>query len=577
MKKRWLVKIEDPGVAARLAGELGVSPLTAKALAARGLADPAAARAFLSPALSGLPDPLTLPGMAEAARLLAEAVRTGRTIWVYTDFDADGVTSAALLLSVLEAFGSAARPWLPRRDKEGYGLHVEPLEEIAREGGGLVVTADCGITAVEPARAARRLGLTLIVTDHHTPGPELPEADALVDPKLPGSAYPDSMIAGVGVAWNLLAAVRRVLREEGWFSDARPEPDLKEWLDLVALGTVSDLVPLTDVNRAFVRAGIMQMNRNPRPGVAALAQAAGLSGELKAGHLAFQLGPRINAAGRMEGPQEAVSLLLAPTVEEARPLASLLDNLNRARRAEEAETVRVAVETIRRRGYHPNAWSLVVEGEGFHPGVVGIAASRLVDRFHRAAVVLAVEGDTAKGSARAVPGLDLYDALTACAAHLVRFGGHHAAAGLTIAREKIPAFREAFEAAVRERIGEEDLLPLLRADGDAEIGEFTLAAVQELGLLEPFGAGNPTPVYRVRGLKIEDLRPFGENGRHLRLKLGDTAPGPLLEAVAWDKGGEFDGLRAGARVDVLVAARVRAWNDRAYVQLTLEDLRPAQG
>jgi single-stranded-DNA-specific exonuclease len=543
-------------------------------LAARGLSDASAARTFLGSTLSDLPDPLLIPGMSDAVKRLVRAAETGELLWIYTDFDADGVTSAALLSTFFHSAGIACRTWLPRRDREGYGLHTEPLEAIAREGGGCVVTADCGITAIEPALVARRLGLGLVITDHHTPGDVLPDADAVVNPKIGGNTYPDSMIAGVGVAWNLVAALRRELRERNWFSDGRTEPDLKEFLDLVALGTVADVVPLRNVNRIFVRSGLMSMNREPRPGIQALAEAAGLRGEIRAGHLSFQLGPRINAAGRMEGPNEAVDLLVSGGMSEARALASRLDKLNRERREEEASTLASALHTVERQGRYPGCRSLVVEGAGYHPGVVGIVASRLVERFYRPTVVLAVNGDQARGSARSIQGLDLHDALRACERLLIRFGGHRAAAGLTLATSNIPAFREAFEEAVSARLGTEDYVPLVEADAEPPIEEFTAQAVGDISRLEPFGYGNPTPLFMFRGLTVRDRGQLGGDGGHIRLRL---EKGPVeVEAVGWHMADRLAFASPGTRLDLMATVRLRDWKGVSRVQLALEDVRRAE-
>lgn len=586
MQRRWSVKPENPESAALLRDRLGVCSLTAKALVARGVATVDDARTFLSASLNDLPDPNGIAGMEAAVARVTRAVTAGEPIWIYTDFDADGVTSAAVLGHFFSRLGIDCKRWLPRRDREGYGLHVEPLEEIAARGGGLVITADCGITSHEAARAAKRLGLGLVITDHHTPAETLPEADAVANPKIEGTSYPDPMIAGVGVAWNLVAGVRRALRDQGWFAGSGeaeggegggscPEPDVVELLDLVALGTVADVVPLRDVNRTLVRWGVRRINESPRTGIGALARAARLTGEIRAGHLAFQLGPRINAAGRMEGPDEAVRLLLTEDPQEATELAAKLDRLNRDRRAEEKRVVDDALAKVEQAGWHPDRWSFAVEGDGYHPGVIGIVASRLVERYHRPTVVLALEGKTAKGSARSIPGLDLHDALGDCAGLLVKFGGHKAAAGLTIAREKIEPFRDAFEAAVRKRLTPEELVPLVAADADATLDESGLREVEQLSRLEPFGVGNPTPLFRYRDLEVREVRPLGDGGDHVRLRLAEPRDGVTreVEGVGWSKGQEWRELRAGARVDVIAAPKARVWNGRAYVQLELKALK----
>ena len=308
------------------------------------------------------------------------------------------------------------------------------------------------------------------------------------------------MIAGVGVAWNLAVAVKNELKRLGWFDGEIKEPDMREYLDLVALGTVADLVPLKGVNRILVSAGLGIINRSPRPGVSALAEIAMLRSEIRAGHLAFQLGPRINAAGRMDSPDHALHLLLADTMEESRPLAQLLDDFNRARRAEENETYHKALNAARQMSLIPDKSAIVVEGEGFHQGVIGIVASRLVERFNRPAVVISIDGDQAKGSARSAAGLDLYELLVECKDTLVQFGGHKGAAGVTIQTRRIGEFREAFEAAVDRAIAGGEQERRIYVDALATVSDLTLPFMAEVARMEPFGAENPTPLLMLKGV-----------------------------------------------------------------------------
>ncbi|MDW7711758.1 MAG: single-stranded-DNA-specific exonuclease RecJ [Deferrisomatales bacterium] len=572
MHRRWVLR--EPAAEARgsISRASGVSGLAASVLAARGIVEPEAVGAFLHPSLANLPDPSLLPGMDAAVGRLARAAEAGETVWVYTDYDVDGVTAAAVLGEFLRACRIPVRVRLPRRDREGYGLHPSALREIAEEGGTLVVTADCGVNAVEAGRAARELGIDLVVTDHHSPGDALPEAVAVVNPKLPASSYPDPSIAGVGVAWNLAAALRRRLREAGHFGSGG-EPDLREALGLVALGTVADMAPLRDVNRVLVSWGLRALNRSPRAGIRALREVARVKGELRAGHLGFQLGPRLNAAGRMEGPQEALDLLQTGDPDRARALAQRLDRLNQERREEERGILGQAVERVEAEGWHPGRWSLAVESEGWHAGVVGIVASRLVERYHRPAVVLSVDGGSAKGSARSVRGLHLCEVLAECGGLLDRFGGHAAAAGLSLPAERVPEFRECFEAAVRARLSEEDLAPVLTLDAEPAFSELTVEAVRELSRLEPFGVGNPTPVLLSRRVRLLDVRPLGRDGAHAKLRLEQG--GVRCEALAWRKARELGHARPGQWVDVAHTPQVNEWNGVERVQLVVEGMRPA--
>lgn len=572
MHRRWVLREQDPRARETLSRALSVSPLAASVLAARGFSEVAAARAFLSPSLGALPDPEGIPGMDRAVDRLERAVRDRELVWVYTDYDVDGVTSAALLQQFFAESGVPCRVWLPRRDREGYGLHPDALREIAALGGTLVLTADTGVTAIAAAQVARELGLDLIITDHHTPGDELPDAVAVVNPKLPGSSYADPMIAGVGVAWNLAAALRRRLRARGDYGADRPEPDLKGLLDLVALGTVADVVPLRGVNRVLVAGGLALLNERPRPGVEALRDVAGVRGELKAGHIGFQLAPRLNAAGRLEGPQMALDLLAAEAGPRARVLAAELDELNRRRQAEDQAMLEAAGARIEREGWHPGRGSLVVEGEGWHPGVVGIVASRLVERYHRPAVVLAIEGDRARGSARSVRGLNVCDALGECRDLLTRFGGHAAAAGLELPAARIEAFRDAFEAAVATRLGADGLVQVLTLDAEAGFRELGLLGVRDLSRLEPFGPGNPQPIVFTPRVRVLEVLPIGRGADHCKFRVEQE--GLRFDALGWRKAEGLAYVERGMEVDLAHTPQVSSWNGRDRVQLVVEGMRP---
>ncbi len=570
--RRWVLRGSDVEARERISRASPVSGLVAAVLAARGVSDPDDVDAFLNPSLAALPDPSLIHGMDAAVDRLSRAFSAREPVWVYTDYDVDGVTSAALLDEFFRACGFPVHVRLPHREREGYGLSPDAVREIAGRGGRVVVTADCGIGAVDAARSARELGVDLVITDHHTPGPEVPRAAAVVNPKLPDSAYPDAAIAGVGVAWNLAVALRRRWRETGGFQ-SRPEPDLRDLLDLVALGTVADVVPLRGVNRALVSAGLRQLNRKPRPGVAALREVAGVRGALRAGHIGFQLGPRLNAAGRLEGPQEALALLSAADLSTARPLAARLDELNRRRQAEERSILDEASARVERERWWPERWSLVVESAGWHAGVVGIVASRLAERYTRPTVVLAVDGASAKGSARSVPGLHLHEALSDCSDLLDRFGGHAAAAGLGLPAAAVGAFRERFEAAVRSRLTPEALVPVLTLDAVVSFDELTETAVADLETLEPFGAGNPSPGFVSRGVRVLDVRPLGREGEHLKFRLGQGQA--RVEAVAWRRAAVLRHVRPGDVVDVAYTPQIRRWGGSESVQLQVEEMRPA--
>jgi single-stranded-DNA-specific exonuclease len=567
--KRWSARGPEPAVAEvqSLAASLDVAPGTARLLLLRGIGDAATGAEFLGGRLAGLPDPFLLAGMAAAAERLARAVSDGEMIAIHGDYDVDGITGTALLVENLRACGARVDYFIPLRLRDGYGLSAEALER-ARDGGAtLAVSVDCGIGAVAEARRAQELGLDLIVTDHHHPPQHLPHACAIVNPQLPECRYPFKSLAGVGVAFLLLVALRKVLREAGWFS-ARPEPDLRRSLDLVALGTIADIVPLTGVNRLLTRNGLATIAARLRPGLAALMTVAGVK-QASCGTVGFSLAPRLNAAGRLEDAALGVDLLLTDDGAEAERLARLLDGFNRERQALELETLRQAVARLEEAGEGGDV-SIVLADERWHPGVIGIVASRLVERYGRPAVLIALNGEGGKGSARSVSGLHLYEALQECAGDLDGYGGHAMAAGLSLAIERVAAFAARFDAVVRERLGATPPLQQLWHDGEMQIEEFDLASVSELARLAPFGSGNPEPQFLLRDVRVQQLRLLGD--KHLRFTARQG--GASLPCIAFAFAERQRELESGA-VDLLVQAQLNEWQGRTQVQLRLRDLRPA--
>jgi single-stranded-DNA-specific exonuclease len=559
----------DPGGAARLAGALGLDPLAARVLAARGFPDPAAASSFLAARLAELPDPASMKGMDAAVARVLRALDARERIACYGDYDVDGVTSTALLAGFLRAVGGEVVTYVPHRLVEGYGLNADAVGRLAGEGVSLLVTLDCGITAAEEVRAATALGVDTVVVDHHTVPVELPAAVAILNPHQPGCAYPTKDLAAVGVTFALACALRRALRERGRFGAARSEPDLKEALDLVALGTIADVVPLVGANRLLVRAGLEALGRGRRPGVRALKRVAGIAegAAVGAGQVAFRLAPRVNAAGRLDDAGRGVRLLLTADAREAEALAAELDRENEARQEIERRILAEAAEDARA-GVARGARGLVLARDGWHPGVVGIVASRIVERFHRPAVLVALADGAGKGSGRSVDGFHLYDALAACAPHLSRFGGHRHAAGVTVTAERLVAFRAAFEAQAHARLAEDDLVPRCRIDGWVDPAEVTERAAEDLARLGPFGAGNPEPVFALRAAPARG-RAVGAGGAHLKISLG------RLDAIGFGMGDRLASC-AGA-VEAAFTIGFDEWDGSRRVQLRLRDLRSPGG
>ena len=555
----------DESAAARLGRELGLHPLAARALAARGFADPVAVERFLAPRLEDLPDPFAMKGMELAVARIGRALASGERIACYGDYDVDGVTSTVLLARFLEASGADVVTYTPHRLREGYGLNEAAVERLAGEGVRLIVTLDCGITSVAEVEAARRLGVDVVVVDHHTVPVELPAAAAILNPHQPGCGYPSKHLAAVGVTFNLALALRKRLREAGRYGARRPEPNLKEALDLVALGTVADVVPLLEVNRVLVHWGLGEIARSRRPGLSALKRVAGIAPgtPVTSGQVGFRLAPRLNAAGRIDDAGRGVRLLLSRDEEAALPLAEELDRENRTRQELERQMLEEALADAARL-VEGGARGLVLFRDGWHPGVVGIVASRVAERFHRPAVLVGVSDGVGKGSGRSVDGFHLYDALAACAEHLTRFGGHRHAAGVTVAPSSLAAFREAFERYTGERMSEDDLVPRTRIEGWAEADLLDDRGASDLSRLAPFGAGNAEPVFGVRGRPVR-ARQVGAGGVHLKLTLAER------DAIGFSLGDRF-ALCSGP-VEAAVCLGYDEWDGTRRLQLRVRDLR----
>lgn len=571
---RWQLPTKDLDAAAvrAVASELSIHAVAAEILVRRGHDTPALAAAFLGGDLRDLPDPSLLMGMDAAVERLSRAIRGRERIVAYGDYDVDGVSSIALLVRFVRVIGGTIDSYIPNRMTEGYGLNRTAVETLAGQGVKLLVTLDCGVTQVAEVERAAQLGMDVVVVDHHQVSPELPRAVAILNPQQPGCAFPHRSLCAAGVTFFLLAGLRRKLRAEGFFEN-RPEPRLRDDLDLVALATIADVVPLTGVNRLLVREGLKDLARGARPGIRALKAVAELSpgGELTCGQVAFRLGPRLNAAGRMDDAGRSLALLLAETDSEAAPLAQALDRANRERQDVEARILDQALRALEAEALDS---AVLLASDQWHPGVVGIVASRLVERTGRPSFVLAIDGDEAKGSGRSIPGFNLHQALVSQAALLTRYGGHAAAAGVTLQTANIAALRAALCASVREKLQPEELGPRCRVDAclSPEVVDERLA--NDLARLQPFGAGNPEPVFALFGMRGEgrvlpSKRKIGEAHLKLRVALGQGA----IDGIGFGMGSELATL--GAPFDAAFHLELDEWQGRQRLQLRLKALRAA--
>jgi single-stranded-DNA-specific exonuclease len=561
---RWAVAPPpDPGRVTALVQALGIPAPLASLLVSRGHATPEVAGGFLRPALATLQDPYVLRDMDRAVAIIERAVRDGRAILVHGDYDVDGQCGAALLTRALRAGGARVVPFVPHRVRDGYDFGAAGLAAAEQHRAGVIVTVDCGVSAAEAVAAARARGHAVIVTDHHTPG-TLPPADAVVNPHRPDCESPFKEYCGAGVAFKLVQALVPALK--------LPANLPYYLLDLVALATVADIVPLVGENRTLVRYGLRLLADSAWPGVRALVEASGLAGRpIRAGQVGFILAPRLNAVGRIADAMDGLRLLLADDPDEARALAARLETVNTERQRMDQAILEEAVEEVEREVDLSQSWGLVLAREGWHPGVIGIVASRVVERFSRPTILVALEGREGRGSGRSIPRFDLHAALVACAPHLSRFGGHPMAAGLSLSRGALPAFRDAFNQVAHQRLGPDDLIPTQRVDLVVRLDELDLRLERMLRALEPCGPGNPAPVFGAAGIRARDARVVG--GRHLRVVLDDGAA--RLAGIGFDWAERVSGDWAAARVDIAFRLERDDWQGLESLQARIVHIRPA--
>lgn len=560
MAKVWhIVQLADQ--AGDLAAKLRISPLAAQLLIQRGIVTPKSAKLFLNPGLSQLHSSLKMRGISEAAGLLSGAIAKGEKICVYGDFDVDGITATALLYEVIRELGGNVHPFIPDRFRHGYGLNSEIIAQLAEKKYCLVVTVDNGIANCSEVGLAKKLGLKIIITDHHQPAEILPAADVVVNPKQRGCEYPFKELAGVGVAFKLAQA----LSEE----NGRPEL-AASYLDLVALGTIADIVPLLDENRVLVTEGLRRINNSPRPGIEKLKEVSGLGGsEITAGQVGFVLAPRINAAGRMMNARDGFDLLISGDGVSAARLAAKLNRHNQQRRQVEEVVLKQALAEVSKNGFD-QAKAIVLASSEWHDGVKGIVASRLIDRYFKPTILFSERNGVLKGSGRSIPALDLYAALSRCSDLLTGFGGHRAAAGITLKPENFTSFRERFTEVVGEMICDEDLVDTLSIDARVDIADISEQLLADINCLAPFGSGNPLPKFLTKGVFLDGQRRMG-SGEHLQFVI--QSQGRAVDAVGF-KLKDIDKVCAHlGSADVVYQLGRRQWKDSDFLQLRLVDIK----
>ena len=561
--KHWQIAPPIPENLVQQFSEFGLDPLMAQLLYNRGVASPQEAKEFFEGESEG--NPFDLPEMNEAVTRLRHAIRKGEPIVVYGDYDADGVTATALLTDVLGSLGARVDAYIPHRVDEGYGLHIEALEELSGRGCKLVVTVDCGIRSIPEAEWAHDHGLDLCSTDHHSVGETLPPGIARIDPKRPGSRYPFADLSGVGVAYKLAQALLRTHQQVPIVTDAHPvrEEDL---LDLVVLGTVADLAPLVGENRILVKKGLGAINRTQRPGLRELLASSGLQGPVSASHIGYVLGPRLNAAGRLDTAMDSYRLLATRSVEEARALASKLEGCNRERQQQTAEAVEMARALALQDG--DLAPLIFVATPGIIGGIAGLVASKLTEEFYRPSVVIGEESKhgISRGSARSIPELNITAMLDQCSHLLVRHGGHAAAAGFEVENCLLDTLREQLAQMAEEQLRGRNLVPTLQVDAEVPLEHMTWKTLGDLQRLEPHGYSNRAPIFVSRRVQVRDSRIVGE--KHLKLTLSDGKA--AWDAIAFRQAERASGL--SRYVDIAFSVEVNSWNGQDRLQLNVKDM-----
>jgi single-stranded-DNA-specific exonuclease len=566
---KWVVAQEpDPELLQEISNKTGLDRIIAKILFNRQIDTPETIRQFLQPSLKDLQDPFTLYGMDRAVDRILQALRDNEKIMVYGDYDVDGITAASLLYLVLNKLGAQVSYYLPNRLIEGYGLSVEGIKEASERGVTLIVSVDTGVTAVEEVKHAASLGIECILTDHHEPGEVLPEPVALVNPKQKDCTYSGGELSGVGVAFKVAQALYQRLQQD--------QSELEEHLDLVALGTSADIVPLVGENRILTKFGIKQISRTNKPGLKSLTFVSGLMGkDIGTGQVVFILAPRINAVGRLGDAEMAIKLLTTKDERVAADIARKLDKENQRRKYIDEKTLNEALEQIRQVVDLSNDRAIILASEGWHQGVIGIVASRLVEKYHLPTIMIAIDNGEGKGSARSIPGFHLCDALKECEDLLLRYGGHKYAAGLTINPANIEKFRERMKEVSQRMLTDDDLVAKLYIDSEIELSQINDRLLDVLETFSPFGPQNMRPVFLTRNCEILG-QPYCVGKNHLKMKVrkGDA----VFDVIGFGFGDWVRNLSGrGNLVDLVYVVEYNSWNDSTHIQLRLKDMKLAAG
>jgi len=566
----WQIRPVPEIVTKSLTSSLNIGHPAASILVNRGITTPEEARLFLNPRLADLRDPFLMDDLGKSASRIARAITQKEKVFIHGDYDVDGITATALLILFFRRLGHDAGYFIPERMADGYGVSAERLRDMAGSGAKLIITVDCGIKSAAEFREIEGSGIDAIVVDHHQPEGALPEVFGVINPLKPRCGFPFKYMSAAGLTFYLIIGIRNILRQEGFFSGEIPEPDIRELLDIAAIGTIGDLVPLVCENRVMAAAGIAQMRNNPRPGIAALLEVSGGKKETVSSEtVSFQIVPRLNACGRLSTAVKAVELLIAGDYGAAKETAAILDGENRERQSIEKRIFEEAKAMFEGELSKGERYAAVLMNEGWHQGVVGIVASRLVEAFHRPAVVLASDGEKCVGSCRSIENFNMVEGLALCKDLLERYGGHYRAAGLTVTRDNFYAFKERFHSAARDRLKDEDLRETLLIDSEIGFEELSADFLGEIERLSPFGEGNPEPVFATYKARVIEKRQTRNDGKHLLLIVEKN--GVRCNAIGFRMGNLMDGI--GVEIDVAYTPMIDEYRGIRSLKLNLHDLK----
>ena len=562
----WNIKSPDPQTVQRLQKEFNAPEIMARVMANRGISSLTDSKSFFEPSLADLHDPFSMLNMNAAAENVAYHIEHRKPIMIFGDYDVDGITGSSMLYLTLKALGAEASVYIPDRKKEGYGLSKAGIDRATERGATLIITCDCGINAVDAVDYANSKNIEVVITDHHTPDPRLPDAFAILNPKQHDCEYPFKGLCGGGVAFKLASAVAEVLDKDPLLA--------YQHLDLVTLGTAADIVPLKDENRIIIYHGLKQLKETDSPGLEALLETSNLvDKELTVGRLLFQIAPRINAAGRMGDANRAVQLLTTEDFFEATQLARALDNENRSRRAVQQTIVNEAVLMVNNEVDLENDKAIVLWKEGWHSGIIGIVASRIKEEFYRPTVIISLDGDEGKGSARSIRGFDLYENLARCAQHLVGFGGHPMAAGLTISAPELESFRKEFYTIADSTLSDDDLVNRLDIDGEMTLNVINGRFMDFIRKLSPYGPGNMRPAFVSTNVTVSGTPRLVGKGNHL--KFAARQNGTSYDAIGFNLADHYQHLITGKPIDLVYVVEENEWQGRKTIQLNVRDIKPS--